>query len=90
MNKEKVETRLASDKLLATALELLENGELSSREKIMLALQLDARDDLLECKKSISKINDHPFHKLTIKGVGSVVTLLLSLIALSSWVFSLL
>ena len=87
---EAIKTRLASDKLLTTALEMLENGKLSPREKIMLALQLDARDDLLECKKSIGKINDHPFHKLTIKGVGSVVTLLLGLSALCTWVISLL
>lgn len=57
--------RHASDELVSTALGLLENGELSPREKIMLAFQMDAREDILELKVGMDKVNKHPFHRIT-------------------------
>jgi len=74
MSEDKIRVRLASSKLVITALELLENGELNSREKIMLALQLDAREDILELKENVDKVNNHPFHRITPKRlVGFVI-----------------
>jgi len=90
MSNEKIRVRLASDELIDTAISLLGDGELSVRERITMAIQLDSRADILELKNCVDRINNHPLHRLSIKGVSSIVAILTGLTALATWLASLL
>jgi hypothetical protein len=65
--------RHASDELVNTALELLGNDSLTAREKIMLALQMDAREDILELKTGMDTVNKHPFHRISTAQLRTLV-----------------
>jgi len=58
--------RHASDELVSAALDLLGNGSLSNRDKIMLALQIDTREDILELKEGMDArlLKDVMYHNV--------------------------
>lgn len=79
MSEDKIRVRLASDEVVKTALELLGNGDLEPRERVMLAIQLDSREDILELKEHAERVNNHPFHRITPKRLVGFVLGFLSL-----------
>lgn len=67
---DKLKPRAASDALITEAMELVKNGDAipaDKSRKLILAISLDNRTDILELKDNMDKVNDHPFHRITPK-----------------------
>ena len=74
---DKLKQRAASDALIEEAMELVTNGDkipADRSRKLILAIALDNRTDIIELKDGMDTINDHPFHRITPKRLLAIVS----------------